>query len=919
MDYRTIFESDYPGAKAFTQSCLEPVFGPVQKAEHHLNDGLSEADRAIVKDIFIFGVSNNFIFGEMNFFDVTVQDKVDIERNRVTIQRAVRKSLDSYQAAIVIFHHEGNRGLWRFSFIHKGAGTGDATSAKRYSYLCGQGRFCRTLAERFQALEGIAEKKSIEQMATIFSIEALTKDFFTRLFKWYDTWAADTVRFPIGNGKNARLPKTLDESMKKENRRHLIRLITRLVFVWFIKQKIPALDWVFDKDEIKGILAPFDPQSGKEGNYYNGILQNLFFATLNKPINERCFAERDEQARKGDYGIKTKYRDFNAKSLFSDDYDSVPFPLKFKERFDAVPFLNGGLFECLDDFDSKEYRDGFSREKDRAAFVPNCLFWGDGAGASGGREGLLEIFAQYNFTIEENTPQDIEVALDPELLGKVFENLLGTFNEETSATARKESGAFYTPREIVDYMVDASLKEYLKGKLLLGKEKSRQLSLATPRSKACGFSAAPSAGDGILNDAPSAVPDNGVEKKLNTLFDYHEERHSFSADEVSVLIQAINDCKILDPACGSGAFPMGVLHKLTFILGKLDPDNKLWKEKQLEKADSLDDPAIREKVKGEIESAFKNNELGYGRKLFLIENCIYGVDIQPIAIQISKLRFFISLMVDQKIGGTKENNYHVLPLPNLETKFVAANTLIGVKREEHLVLVDSDIENLQNKLLAVRHKHFSVRDAKEKIALRKQDSVLSQCLGNMLKKNRFCNPVDAQKMADWNPYDQNTSSPFFDPWWMFGVNGFDVVLGNPPYVQLQNNHGELADRYKDCNYKTFIRTGDMYQLFYEQGMNVLCQNGCLCFITSNKWMRAGYGEKTRKFLSEKAQTIQLIDFAGQKVFESATVDVNIILIKKAEQSQGETSACIIKEKRINNLTDYVRQARTHVSLPAVPK
>jgi methylase of polypeptide subunit release factors len=193
---------------------------------------------------------------------------------------------------------------------------------------------------------------------------------------------------------------------------------------------------------------------------------------------------------------------------------------------------------------------------------------------------------------------------------------------------------------------------------------------------------------------------------------------------------------------------------------------------------------------------------------------------------------------------------------------------------------------------------------------------LSQYLADLLKKDGFYNSADAQKMANWNPYDQTKPSDFFDAYWMFGVeNGFDMVIGNPPYVQLQNNHGELADKYKDCNYTTFTRTGDMYQLFYEQGTNLLNRYGYLCFITSNKWMRAGYGETTRKFLTQNAQTIQLIDFSGQRVFESATVDVNIILLKKREQTQYETNACVIREDCLNNMTDYIRQAETHVSFP----
>ena len=243
----------------------------------------------------------------------------------------------------------------------------------------------------------------------------------------------------------------------------------------------------------------------------------------------------------------------------------------------------------------------------------------------------------------ENTPVEEEIALDPELLGRVFENLLASYNPETQTTARKQTGSFYTPREIVNYMVDESLKAYLKQK---------------------------------LEDETGIKPED-AEAGLEILFTYTEKEHAFTAKESKVLIAAIDNCKILDPACGSGAFPMGVLHKLVHILHKLDPQNEKWKERQISRARQLDDPAIREKTIEDIESAFANNELDYGRKLYLIENCIYGVDIQPIAVQIAKLRFFISLVVDQKKNSSRKN-LGILSLPNLETKFVAANTLIGL-------------------------------------------------------------------------------------------------------------------------------------------------------------------------------------------------------------------------------------------------
>jgi tRNA1(Val) A37 N6-methylase TrmN6 len=787
---------------------------------------------------------------------------------RVTLSRESFKIIetnDTASNALAIFYSDTAH--WRLSLITSDYSIGKTTkqvnrtfsNPRRYSYLLGENCKKHTPEEMLITKGKI---NSAEDLIRRFAVDVVTKEFYTALFRWYDDWAVNVVKFPIGKGGGAHLPQKPDV---EANRQHLIRLITRLIFVWFIKQRGLVPPEIFNKNEVEKIFKSFEPESAKQGNYYNGIIQNLFFATLNKDIKERRYAEKEEARRKDDYSIKTSYRDFIDESLFKKGTDLI-------KIFESVPFLNGGLFECLDDFDTKEYIDGFSREKNRAAFVPNCLFWGNGE-----HEGIIPLLDRYNFTVEENTPQDIDIALDPELLGKVFENLLGTYNEETSSTARNESGAFYTPREIVEYMVDTSLKEYFKGKL--------------------------------------DTEDTDIEDKLSKLFSYNEAYHDFNTKETKALIEAIHHCKIVDPACGSGAFPMGILNKLTFILGKLDPDNKQWEVLQRQKAVVDTEEAYREGDKTqrderlkEISAVFEMNtgsHSNYARKLYLIENCIYGIDIKPIAIQITKLRFFISLIVDQKTGGIKESNYNVLPLPNLETKFVATNTLLGVKRETG-VLADPEIEEKQKELLIIRHKHFSARMAKEKIALREKDRKLSQQLIDLLEKDHFYNSDDAELMANWNPYSQIKPSNFFDSWWMFGIkDGFDVVIGNPPYIQLQNNHGKLAETYKKSGYESFSRSGDIYQLFCECGYKLLKENGHLCLITSNKWMRAAYGEKTRTFFANGANIKVLVDFSGQRVFESATVDVNIIVIEKSENKQA-TLGCIIKENCKNNMTDYIR-------------
>jgi hypothetical protein len=713
--------------------------------------------------------------------------------------------------------------------------------------------------------------KSLEDLVARFAIDVVTKEFYNDLFKWYDNWAINAVKFPQGSGADVKLVKS------EENRIHLIRLITRLIFVWFIKQKKLIPDWIFDKNEVSKVLNSFKSDSLTDSNYYNGVIQNLFFATLNKPIAERGFAKNSSEH----YGIKTYYRDQKDNPLFDITHDA------FVKKFERVPFLNGGIFECLDKRNEREpqqYHDGFSQESSLAALVPNSLFFGGGE-----HEGLIELFNRYNFTVEENTPQDIDIALDPELLGRVFENLLGTYNEETNSTARKESGSFYTPREIVEYMVDVSLKEYLKGKL--------------PTDE---------------NEAPNR--DDLIEE----LFSYHAEGHHFNEKQIACLIQAINDCKILDPACGSGAFPMGMLHKIVFLLARLDPNNKRWKERQIKRAELIDDAVLRDKIIADIEAAFEHNELDYGRKLYLIENCIYGVDIQPIAIQISKLRFFISLIVSQKVTDAKDDNYGILPLPNLETKFVAANTLIGVqKKDERMALFENPgIEKLQKRLLDIRHRHFNAKTAKQKFELRKEDKEICADLVEMLKKEHYYTNQDAAQMSAWDPYNQNVSSVFFDPYWMFGIkDGFDVVIGNPPYVNaptMVDSNPQLRQAIIDSKrFVTLYQKWDLYIPFMELGIQLLAPQGQFAMIAPYQLTNQTYAKKLREFIVNEYNLIEIVDLNGTKVFENTTISNCILFISKSPPNDSCFISHINENKEITRTfrqltSDLVPDEKTFV-------
>lgn len=679
-------------------------------------------------------------------------------------------------------------------------------------------------------------------------ISELNNKFFKELAYWY-FWAVEHVKFPDGAEK--------DETVR--NAVSVIRLLTRLIFVWFLMEKGLIEGSLFNDNSLCNVLKSLEPS---ESTFYRAILQNLFFATLNQEMGQR---ETNNLYCYKDYFLRSQ---------------------AVLKLFQEIPFLNGGLFECLDKRIEEQGRiidiriDGFCDNPEYAAVVPNFLFFSEeidadlnhAFGTKNKRypvRGLIHILNRYKFTIAENTPIEQEIALDPELLGKVFENLLGSYNEETKTTARKKTGSFYTPREIVDYMVDESLIAYLETKLTIKKDSQER--------------------------------QQNLKQRLRYLFSYTvsdtEKLHQFTEDEVLKLIEAIDSVNILDPACGSGAFPLGVLHKLVFILKKLDPNNKRWKQQQKEREiqSLLEDIQTVQKISYEaareialeqlqerlhqIEEDFdrNKNEIDYPRKLFLIENCIYGIDIQPIAVQITKLRFFISLIVDQKTDNNQPNR-GILPLPNLETKFVAADALLPIK----LALRSQEIIHKEAELAKVRKKHFTARTQKNKQKYRERDEELRQEICELLI-NIGLQDVTTESLAQWNPYEQNTSAKFFDPKWMFALSdGFDIVLGNPPYVRQQKIK-ELKAKLKP-HYDCYTGNADLYVYFYERGFQLLREGGTLAYITSNKWFRADYGVPLRKYIAQNSKIYTITDFGELSVFDAATFPM-IFIARKLKVNQ----------------------------------
>ena len=812
-----IFENEYPGKERIFEDLIKPIFVKAKDTTLTSKIELSEADKKRIKAFSIIAqVRGGF---PITFADVELNDTVALKRSRVNIQNCVRKIIANDSNAIIFFHFSDSKKEWRVSYCHRTTTNKESTSAKRYTYLCGTEHQCRTVAERFAKLSEYTRIDD-EKLLDAFSLEALTEDFYKELFDWYE-WAVETAKYPVGSGSKVTLVS--ENESKGEN---IIRLITRLMFVWFIKQKKLVPDWIFDSKNISEYLADFDENSLTSGEYYNAILQNLFFATLNKDLKERAWAKGNGEDRSDDYGVKTLYRDNLKKSFFKENKAD-----DLLNAFKEVPFLNGGLFECLDNTHTRAdgtneqiYVDGFSREADRRAFVPNALFFQQ---KDGNKEGLLHILKRYNFTIEENSPIDVEIALDPELLGKVFENLLGVFNPETSDTARHETGSFYTPREIVNYMVDQSLKEYLKTNVA-----------------------------GLNDDLLDSIFESGHAE--------YDATAQIPEQIRSGIKSALKKVKVLDPACGSGAFPMGMLNRIVDIYKLLSHDDELTQK------------AI------------------YNLKKEIIENCIYGVDIQPIAVQISKLRFFISLICEQE-KDADEDNFGYYPLPNLETKFVAANTLVQLKRGEPSLFINNEMRDLKTELHSIREKHFSAKTAKEKHNLREQDKICRKKLAELLKSDNACSEADADQLADWNPYDQKNHAQFFDADWMFNMDikplptqktyehkpnelGFDIVIGNPPYIEEGKNSGAF-DKFRD-NKRYYMGKMNIWYGFAQIGLDLLKDNGTLCFIAKNNWTTSSGAKLLRNQVVNDSKILQILDFNSYMIFKSAAIQTMIMMFKK---------------------------------------
>ncbi len=689
----------------------------------------------------------------------------------------------------------------------------------------------------------------------IFNLQLLNDLFYKRIQRWF-FWAIQEIAFPHGG---------IDDPNQR-NRMAAIRLLTRVIFCWFAREKRLVPSGLFSAATARGVLKNFDPLSRADGTYYTAILQNLFFPTLSVPLDQREF--RNGRRYKGVNKHYMDHRFFRHEAAFKEPGD-IP------RLFENIPFLNGGLFACLDylDKDENEVRvDGFSDTAAKQPRVPNVLFFGkdvpvDISAATGNPtdtavkiDGLFTILDGFKFTVTENTPVEEEIALDPELLGLIFEKLLAEYNPETQKTARKQTGSFYTPRDIVDYMVGESLKAYLE---------------ATLRRK-----------------LPAVTADD-ARTGLDLLFAYTEREHAFSAAEKGVLVDAIYDAAILDPACGSGAFPMGMLQKLVYVLDKLDHGHDHWKKRIL-----ADTPAA---MKDQTGKWLATASADFTWKLGLVQRSIYGIDIQPFAVQIAKLRCFVSLLVDFDVDPAADN-YGVPSLPNLDFKFVAANTLIRPPSEAEREDDPLKLEDPFFKDFAARaEEYFFVRDPAEKKRLQEKIEALIDgqidihrrrlLAAHKNTKAKFIEE-DRQHLALWETYRnifafRNGHVGFFDPRYFFPEikEGFDIVIGNPPYVRADEqsdwNQAQRRAILADEGYETLWEKWDLFVPFIERSVKLLKPGGVSALIVSDAFCHAKYAQKCQNWLLANTRVLRL-DFCGDlKIFDAAVHNV-IPFIQRAD-------------------------------------
>lgn len=786
--------------------------------------------------------------------------------------------------ALAIFYNESEF-HWRISLVKLDyAFTLDGlkeilTPAKRLSYVVGKNENNKTAIDQLYLLSKLDETPTLNELEDIFKLEKVTDDFFKSYKEKYlqlkEHLEKETSFMSLASSQSNETQESFVQGFTK-------KLMGQIAFLYFLQKKgwlgvnrVPKelnygeFNRIYQNASDKGKSVLNEAYALDDFEKYKLHSRIKNFSEEHSEILANCFKNIREYDLPWGQGDKKFIRTLfdrhvaiNSKTgknkNFFDDYleplfysclnvnrgESDYFPL-FNCR---IPYLNGGLFEAYGEYNWKE----------TSFHIPDEIF-------SNNVDGILDIFDRYNFTISENEPYETEVAVDPEMLGKVFENLL-------DINDRKSKGAFYTPREIVHYMCKESLEKFLTNKIegisKIDIEYLIQLGEFTKGYDQHIFEI-----DYIksVKEDLEFTPNWGMPK--------------FVRENAKLIDDVLKSCKVADPAIGSGAFPLGMLTEIVKARNTLTMYIIIQEGLELSKTDI--------KKYWELKRRKENDRSLYNLKLNTIENSLFGVDLEPSAIEIAKLRLWLSIVVDTASESIK-------PLPNLDFNFRCGDSLLedycGIKLFDETILnkklpKKNDIkmkiefteeERLQN-IITLHHQFFNPY-VKDKKGLKEQIEDLEWKLieTNLYKNNELLKIEEIKKLQGKN------QKPYFIWKLEFGEvfrdnGGFDIVIGNPPYLRVQGIkefNPELVEIYKD-KYKSATGSYDLYVLFTERALQLVKNNGIVNFIMPHKWTNASFGKGLREVIGLGKYMSKFISFGSYQVFNASTY-TSLIWLKKTE-------------------------------------
>jgi adenine-specific DNA-methyltransferase len=817
-------------------------------------------------------------------FSVELKNNKNLENAR-SIQRNFVKNLleeSGFQGALVAFYTKEEPDKWRLSFVRldyefsQGKISKKLTPAKRYSFLVGKGEPCHTAQQQLFPIFGNEnENPSIDDLESAFSVEAVTDDFFNQ-YKEKFLQLKDVLDNNESFNAEAESRGFTSEQFAK-------KLMGQIVFLYFVQKKgwlgVGAFPPVLTSTEYKNAfysrgqkpkqLMPVVYSLGADGNYHrNGkAIINLSGedqVALSKIVRGNPWGSGPKDFMRQLFDIaeqrnKNYFDDFLEPLFYTGLNQNRGENAYFVPLNCRIPFLNDGLFEQLDGYDW-EHND-FS--------IPNEIFSNRETKGDREADGILDIFDRYNFTIAEDEPMEREIAIDPEMLGKVFENLLDVKD-------RKSKGAFYTPREIVHYMCQESLINYLSTNSHISEDAIRDFILY---------------GD-FYKDIDTEKTLRTTDENGKTHYEIDPAKPMKISEEIFSLSKGVNNLKLLDdllanirvadPAVGSGAFPLGMLNEVVRARQNLSAYMAIGMN------------AYDTRLMYTLERS------PYMLKYTTIKNCIFAADIEPSAVDIARLRLWLSLVIDDEINPNAQNSFeghqNPSPLPNLECNIVCGNSLVDEFEGTPLINASSLIgttgqldfnsarfESILPKLFDVQDRLYRCDDPVKKDDIKEELADVK----DMLIRAQISLMSDSARQR----YEQSkrlASKPYV--LWQIDFakvfnekGGFDVVIGNPPYVdseEMTRSMPELRELYTQ-RFSCAKGNWDLFVLFIEKGITLLKPEGVISFIVPNKLVSAPYTVTLRKQISQY-QVQEIRDYSNVNVFKSAAVYPVVFRIKKIE-------------------------------------